>query len=82
MPGIASLEGRVLQGIDRLADCKLPGIDSIANFKLQMILGYSSDKYLGIFFVGKSKDLCILHTKKYLFLNVSIFKKSATLYKS
>ena len=34
LPGIASLEGRVLQGIDRLADGKLPGIESLANFEL------------------------------------------------
>ena len=72
MPGIASLADCILERIDSLADCKLPGIDSLANFKLQMILGYSSDKCLGIFFVGKSKDLCVLHTKKYLFLQKSI----------
>ena len=59
MPGINSLADCILQGIDSLADCKLPGMDSLANFELQMILGYSSDKYLGIFIVSKSRDLCL-----------------------
>ena len=86
LQGIDSLADCILQGIDSLADCnfckgltldsladcKLPGMDSLANFELQMILGYSSDKYLGIFFVGKSKDLCLLRTKNYLFLQKSI----------
>ena len=78
MPAIDSLADCILQGIDSLADCnfckgltldsladcKLPGMDSLANFELQMILGYCSDKYLGIFIVSKSKDLCLFCTKK------------------
>ena len=57
-PGIDSLADCILQGlIVSLADCKLPGIDSFSNVKLKRYLGNSSDKYLGIFFVGKSKDI-------------------------
>ena len=62
LQGIDNLADCILQGIDSLADCKLPGIDSFSNCKLQRYLGYSRDKYLGIFFVGKIKELCLLCT--------------------